>query len=109
MRTLLLGAALFVATPALACPMADKAAYEAAADKVEAATGTKLAFTVEGMHCGACAEKIIAALGAVEGVEASAADYQTGEAKVAFDAAKVKPAALIKAIEGVGFKAVVAS
>lgn len=109
MRHLFIGLALAVATPALACPMADKAAYEAAAEKVEAAAGTKVVLAVEGMHCGACSEKIIAALSSIEGVEAAAADYQTGEAKVAIDAAKVKTDALVKAVEAVGFKATVNS
>jgi len=107
MRHLMIGAALLFATPALACPMADKAAYEAAAEKVEAAQGTKVVLAVEGMHCGACSEKIVAALSGIEGVVAAAADYQTGETKVAIDATKVEAAKLLAAIEGVGFKATV--
>lgn len=98
-------AALLAAPAALACPMADKAAYEAAAEKVKAAEGTQLVLAVEGMHCGSCSEKITAALGAVEGVTAAAADYQAGHARVAYDPAKVQPAQLVQAVEGVGFKA----
>lgn len=109
MRHLILGATLLLATPALACPMADKADYEAAAEKVQAAEGTKLVLAVEGMHCGACSEKIVAALTAIDGVVAAAADYQTGETKVAVDASKVKAEALLAAIKGVGFTATVKS
>ena len=74
LRTLVLGAALFVGTPALACPMADAAAYRAAAEKVEATDGTKVALAVEGMHCGDCSEKIVTALKGLDGVIEAAVD-----------------------------------
>lgn len=109
MRSLLLGFALFAATPALACPMADAAAFSDASAKVQAAAGTKLTLSVEGMSCGDCANKVMAALGGVQGVVASAVDYQTGRTEVAFDSAKVKPEALIAAIKKLGYKATVSS
>lgn len=109
MRSLLLGVALFAATPAFACPMGDGAAFADASAKVQASAGTKLTLSVEGMSCGDCANKVVAALGGVPGVVASAVDYQTGRTEVAFDAAKVKPEALISAIQKVGYKAKVST
>ena len=88
-----------------ACPMADAAAYKADVMKVQAAKGTQIAFNVTGMSCGDCSEKINAAIKKVDGVIASAVDYQTGEARVAFDSAKTNEAAIMAAIKGTGFKA----
>lgn len=104
MRSFLFGAALLLATPALACPMADAAAFAAAAEKVEAAKGAKATLMIEGMHCGDCSEKIAAKLQSLEGVLAAAADYQTGKTVVAFDDAKIDEAKLRKAIEETGYK-----
>lgn len=105
MRTFLFGAALALSTPALACPMADAAAYQAAAEAVQVAKGSKISLTVDGMHCGSCSEKITAKLTAVPGVTAAAVDYQSGVAQVAYDPAKVKPDALVAAVKAAGFTA----
>jgi Cu+-exporting ATPase len=105
MRRLVLGFALLVATPALACPMADGSAYSAAAEKVKAATGTKVTLVVEGMHCGSCAEKVMAKLSGLPGVQAAASDFQTGATDVAYDASKIKTDKLIAAVQELGFKA----
>lgn len=104
-RTLVIGAALAFATPALACPMADAAAFAAAAEKVKDAKGTHVTLVVEGMTCGSCSEKITAALDGLDGVEAAAADYQTGRTEIAFDDKKTDAEKLVKTIEGLGFKA----
>jgi Cu+-exporting ATPase len=109
MRSFLFGIALFAATPAFACPMADAAAFADASAKVQAASGTKLTLAVEGLTCGDCANKVMAALGGVQGVVASAVDYQTGRTEVAFDSAKVKPETLIAAIKKLGYKATVSA
>lgn len=109
MRSLLFGIALFAATPALACPMADAAAFSDASAKVQASAGTKLTLSVEGMTCGSCAGKVTAALNAIQGVVASAVDYQTGRTEISFDSAKIKPEALIAAIKKVGYKATVSA
>ncbi len=109
MRTLILGAVLAFSAPALACPMADAAAYEASAQKVQAATGTKVALTVAGMHCGSCSEKVTAKLSTVPGVTAAAVDYQNGVAQVAYDPKVVKPEALVEAVKAAGFTATVKS
>lgn len=105
MRSLLLGVALFVAAPALACPMADAAAFADAAAKVQASTGTKVTLSVEGLTCGDCAGKVMTALNGLTGVVASAVDYQTGRTDVSFDASKIKPEALVAAIQKAGYKA----
>ena len=96
---------LFVATPAVACPMADAAAYQEAAAAVDAAKGTKLVLAVQGMTCGDCSEKLAKMVMAVEGVAKAAFDYQTGEAKIAFSDAKTSPEALLKLIEDAGYTA----
>ena len=105
MRLILFTVLLGFNTAANACPMADAAAYRAEVQKVEAAKGTQLAFSIKGMTCGSCSEKISAALNGVNGVMAAAVDYQTGEARVAYDASKTDQKALLAAIEATGFKA----
>ncbi len=57
------------------------------------------------MTCGSCAEKVQAALEGIEGVFASAVDYQNGVARIAFDAKKIDRKALVAAIVSTGFKA----
>ncbi|MCB9663507.1 MAG: heavy-metal-associated domain-containing protein [Alphaproteobacteria bacterium] len=109
MRTLALGAALLFAAPALACPMADAAAFNDAAQKVKAADGTKVTLAVAGMHCGSCADKVTAAITGIDGVVAAAVDYQTGRTEIAFDAAKVKTDSLLAAVKSVGFEAKVST
>ena len=70
------------------------------------AEGTKVAFKVEGMKCGACADKITAALTKVDGVNAVAVNAETGKAEIAFDGKKTDEKALIGAISSAGsFKA----
>ena len=105
MRGLLMVAMLGFAVPAMACPMADKAAYETALKKVQAAEGVKASFAVEGMHCGDCSDKITAALTGIDGVTAAAVDYQTGHAEVSFDSGKTSAEKLLAAIVATGFKA----
>lgn len=104
-RSLALAAALLFSSSALACPMADAAAFTEAAAKVEQASGAKATFAVTGMHCGSCSEKVSKALIAVPGVTAAAVDYQTGRVVVAYDAQKANKAAMLEAITKSGFKA----
>lgn len=105
LRTLALSAALFVSAPALACPMADAAAFAKAAEQVQAADGTKVSLAVTGMGGNGCSSKVVAALTSLEGVNAVAVDHQSGAAEIAYDAGKVDVAALVSAIETTGFKA----
>lgn len=101
----ILFATLSSAPAALACPMADAAAFSTAQAEVQAATGTKVALTVEGMHCGDCSTKVSAALKGIDGVVAVAVDYQTGRTEIAYDAKKVTLDAMLKAVTDTGFKA----
>jgi copper chaperone CopZ len=103
-RTLaLLAGFSLISSPAFACPAADAAAFAAAAETVQKTTGTKASFKVAGLTCGSCSDKVTAALDKLEGVIAAAVDYQTGEAKVAFDSEKTNPKKLLAAIKATGF------
>lgn len=105
MRSIALAAALMFAAPALACPMQDAAEFRAAAEKVEAADGTKLTLDVKGLTCGDCSNKVTAALSGVEGVVAAAVDYQTGLAQIAFDESKTTAKKLLAAVKKSGYEA----
>ncbi len=105
MLRLSLALGLFLSAPTFACPMQDAAVYQEAAKTVAATEGTQVAFSIEGMSCGDCSAKVVTALNGIDGVNAAAVDYQTGEARVAFDAAKTNPEALLAAIQKVGYKA----
>lgn len=100
-------AALALAPAALACGdgPCDKCPMEprtAQVDDVDAAEGTKVALTIEGMRCGTCADKITAALKGVEGVTAVSVDHTTGEAEIAYDASTTDLEALLGAVSGSG-------
>lgn len=115
LRSLVLVAGLFIATPALACGGGDcdkshckmKSTEEitSAMAEVDAASGNKLALEVSGLKCGSCSDKVVAALKAIEGVNAAAVSHASGEAKVALDAEKVDADKLIAAIKGLGYEA----
>ncbi|NOY25365.1 MAG: heavy-metal-associated domain-containing protein [Oligoflexia bacterium] len=104
-RSLVLGAALFVGTPALACPMPGASTYPVDAARVDAADGSKIAISVEGMKCGACANKVVTALKGLDGVIDAAVDYQTGQAHVAFDSTKVDGPKMVATITKIGYPA----
>lgn len=53
-------------------------------------------FRVGGMDCGACERRLGTVLGRLEGVGGVDADHVTGLVQVRFDAARVKPDALVK-------------
>jgi copper chaperone len=105
MLTTLLFALNLSTNEAQGCAMADAAAAAEAKTKVEASEGSKAEFKVDGMTCGGCTEKVVAALQGVDGVFAAAVDYQAGTASVAYDPAKVDEAKLLEAINGTGFAA----
>lgn len=108
-KTLAIVASLMLATPAFACPYEDAQAYNAAAAQVDEAEGTKLVLAVEGMNGNGCAGKLTKAIEGLDGVNAVAFNYQTGEAKVAFVDGKTDKDAILKAIEEAGYTAKVAS
>lgn len=105
MRTLLIAVAFLFTLDAYACPMADAAAYAAAAQEVKAAAGTHVTLKIDGLTCGSCSETVTAALKGVTGVKAAAVDYQTGEALVAFDAGQTNVDALLSTIQQAGYTA----
>ena len=102
-RYVILAVSLFYAQAALACPMADAAAFAAAAAEVSAADGSKATFTVAGLTCGSCSEKVSTALKSVEGVVLSAVDYQTGRIEIAYNAEKTDLSKLESAILSTGY------
>jgi copper chaperone CopZ len=106
-RTALVLAALSFAPAALACGGNKDCAHcnapsEVVVDDVEAADGTKVSFAITGMSCGRCSDKIVAALKAVDGVNAVKVDHEAGSAKVAFDDGKADVDKLLAAIGALG-------
>jgi len=64
----------------------------------------KVQYTVSGLSCGACEEKLTQAVAKLDGVSEPSACAKSGKASMAIDAKKVKDAQLVAAIEGAGFK-----
>ena len=64
----------------------------------------RLELPIEGMTCASCAARIERKLNKLEGVTASV-NYATERAAVEYDPAEVTPAALIEAVEQVGYTA----
>lgn len=122
MTTFLLTFAL--STSAYACPEDDAAhTASAAGEKKEgcqmpSATATTAALpsdgthswlAVNGMHCGACADKVHAALMGVEGVKGARVDLSANKVEVAYDAKKTDLDKLVAAVASTGkFTATVA-
>jgi copper chaperone CopZ len=57
---------------------------------------------VTGMKCGACVEKVKAALQGMAGVTVSSIDVETGIAEVGYDGNTVKVEALVSAVNATG-------
>lgn len=70
-----------------------------------ASRGT-VSLSVQGMSCAACAARIERALNAQPGVSRAAVSLMTEEARIQFDPAVSTPEGLIKAIESLGYKAI---
>ncbi len=68
------------------------------------ATREHVELPIEGMSCASCASRIERTLNRLDGVSASV-NYATEQALVEFDPATVTPAALVEAIEDVGYSA----
>jgi copper ion binding protein len=62
-------------------------------------------FAVEGMHCNGCVKSVTGAVSRLPGVEKVDVSLDDKQATVAYDAAAVEPAAIVKAIEAAGFEA----
>ena len=67
--------------------------------------GPKATLAVSGMKCGACADKVTAALMQVDGVKGAHVDPASGKAEVAFDDQKTNLDALLAAVNKTGFVA----
>ena len=63
----------------------------------------RASLAIEGMHCGSCVNHVTRALGAVDGV--SVENVAVGSAEVAYDASKVTPQTLAKAVADAGYDA----
>lgn len=66
---------------------------------------TKKIYTIEGMHCGACATGIEMFLANTEGVSSAKVLFEEKKAEVEYDEIKANDEQVIKAIEEAGFKA----
>jgi Cu+-exporting ATPase len=64
----------------------------------------QLDLPIAGMTCASCANRVENRLNALDGVEASV-NYATEKATVRFDAAAVRPAELLAAVEAAGYRA----
>ena len=112
MRMILLAAALY-APAALACPGEEGATakkegagcHMPSAEATSAALpkdGTHATLAVTGMHCGACADKVHAALMGVEGVKGAQVDIAAGKVEVAYDSKKTNLDKMIAALGATG-------
>ena len=59
--------------------------------------------SIKGMHCGGCASKVSTALKSVPGTRVE--EVAVGSARVSIDPQKASAAALIAAVDNLGFKA----
>jgi len=64
---------------------------------------------IQGMHCGGCASTVKALLEREPGVKSAEVTFETGEARVLYDPAKVDERRLIGTVEQPGYQAVVLS
>ena len=63
----------------------------------------RASLAIEGMHCGSCVNHVARALSAVEGVNVE--KVAVGSAEVAYDALKVTPQALARAVADASYAA----
>lgn len=68
---------------------------------------TKKALNIAGMHCGSCASGIQMVLQNTDGVINASANYDTKKGEVEFDEEKTNIDAILKAIDQLGYKAVI--
>lgn len=100
----LIGASLTLSAPAFAAPTAcgDDTATP---NKTAPAHAAKVQIPITGMTCEGCATAVHNALLKVDGVYLADVTFASGKAVIAFDGKKVQVGALVKVIEGAGFKA----
>jgi copper chaperone CopZ len=61
-------------------------------------------FTVQGMHCAGCAQRLRTALGRLDGILTTDPDHQTGRVTVRFDPDRVAADALAQRLGDAGFQ-----
>ena len=62
-------------------------------------------FAIEGMSCQGCVKSVTGAISMLPGVETVDVSLERKSATVGYDAASLKPAAILAAIEAAGFEA----
>ena len=62
---------------------------------------------IEGMHCGGCAQSIKRLLEREPGVTSAEVAYETGEARVQFDPARLDEQRLIAVVQQPGYQAII--
>ena len=71
------------------------------------AADSSVTVKVVGMACVACAGRVEKLVRNMEGVRSATVKFETGEARIEYDSAKVTPAAFATRISDAGFEAVV--
>jgi copper chaperone CopZ len=98
-------------SPSTAGP-GERHAAHSAANSPDAARANSLGRTdlpIEGMTCASCAIRIEQRLGKQRGVVSASVNFATRVATVRYDPAKTGAAALARAVEEIGYKAIVPS
>jgi len=103
-RTLAAAILVAAALAAVACGPQGQSAGAAGA-RAEGPIVKVSEFDVEGMTCGHCERAIQTTVGMIEGVETVQASHTEKRAVVRYDAARVKPEAIVAAIEKLGYTA----
>ena len=60
---------------------------------------------IQGMHCGGCAQSVKRLLEREPGVQSAEVAYETGEARVVFDPARLDEQRLIAVVQEPGYQA----
>ncbi len=100
--------ALLLPTEASACDCCNHHGSHASAPAATAplaAGEARVTIPVAGMHCGHCASRVEAALTKLTGVKVADASVDSGQVVVVFEDSKTRPAKLVEAIDGLGFRA----
>lgn len=66
-------------------------------------------YTVSGMRCNGCAVKLHNSLLGLEGVYAADVDFENAKMSIRFDGKKLDSEAIVKAVKGFGFDAILES
>lgn len=92
-----------IAATALALALASCGDAPTGAPAAAAARTERVAYAVEGMHCGGCAEAIVAEVGEVKGVRSVRCTYESKVAVIELDDGAVRPEAE-RAITKMGYR-----